>query len=200
MSLACVGSTHSVPATLGLPLSRVCALPVDTAQAPSCSTWSGPCVACGTSFPVIHKIATSGGPAFCAFPARAAQAARSLTGALSPGAVGLIPSRVPASISARVDRVRLVSVLGSQSLAATLLADVNHPESQEVFGQKLEACLQFGRGCHLWGQVCPFPLPPASCLQWGIGQSAAGQLFAGIVQSLFCEWSAVCSVSALFPG
>ena len=30
--------------------------------------------------------------------------------------------------------MRLVSVLGSWSLAAALLADVNHPESQEVFG------------------------------------------------------------------
>ena len=30
--------------------------------------------------------------------------------------------------------VRLVSVLESWSLAVTLLADVNHPESQEVFG------------------------------------------------------------------
>ena len=27
--------------------------------------------------------------------------------------------------------------------------------------------MQFGRGCHLWGQVCPFPHPPASCLQRG---------------------------------
>ena len=89
---------------------------------------------CGSSFWVLHKVPDSIGPVFCAFPALAAQAARSLTGALSPGAVRLIPSTVPASISARVDRVRLASVLGSSSLAATLLADVNHPESQEVFG------------------------------------------------------------------
>ena len=150
MSLACVGSTHSVPATLGLPLSRVCALPVDTAQAPSCSTWSGPCVACGTSFPVIHKIATSGGPAFCAFPARAAQAARSLTGALSPGAVRLLPSAAPASVSTRACRVGLclfwgapVSILGSWPLAATLRADADHPESQEV-------CLESGSLFAVW--------------------------------------------------
>ena len=30
------------------PRSRVCALPVYTAQAPGCSIWSGPCVACGS--------------------------------------------------------------------------------------------------------------------------------------------------------
>ena len=83
------------------PRSRVCALPVYTAQAPGCSIWSRPCIACGSSFRVFHKSAGSVGPAFCAFPARAAQAARSLTGALSPGAARLLPSAVPASVSAR---------------------------------------------------------------------------------------------------
>ena len=47
-------------------------------------TGSGPCVACGSSFRVLHKSADSVAPAFCAFPSGAAQAARSLTGALSP--------------------------------------------------------------------------------------------------------------------
>ena len=51
-----------------------------------------------------------------------------------PGAVRCIPSAVPASVSARAGWVRLVTVLGSWSLAATLPADVDHPESQEVFG------------------------------------------------------------------
>ena len=46
----------------------------------------------------------------------------------------LIPSMVPALVSARAGSVHLVSVLGSWSLAATLPADVDHPESQEVFG------------------------------------------------------------------
>ena len=43
----------------------------------------------------------------------------------------------------------------------------------ETGSLKLGACLQFGRGCRLWGRVCPFPLPPASCLWWWMGQSAA---------------------------
>ena len=81
--------------------------------------------------------------------ARAAQAARSLTSELSLGVVHLILFTVPASVSTCTGRVSLVSVLGSWPLAVTLQADVNHPESQDVFGQKLEACLQFGRGCHL---------------------------------------------------
>lgn len=66
-----------------------------------------------SGFRVLHKGTNSVGSAFCAFPDGAAQAARSLTSALSPGAVGLIPSVVPASVSVRAGRVHLVSVLGS---------------------------------------------------------------------------------------
>ena len=120
------------------------------------------------------------GPALCAVPVCAystkartrlglcfvpslageAQAARSLTGALSQGAVSLIPSAVPASVSAcsHPSRVRVpVTVLRSWPLAATL------PEG------RLGACLQFGRGFAVWGPIsgaefAPFPslLPPAS--------------------------------------
>ena len=54
--------------------------------------------------------------------------------ALSPGAGRLIPPVVPASVSVGAGPVRLVSVPGSWSLAATLPVDVNNPESQEVFG------------------------------------------------------------------
>ena len=59
------GSARSAPAALGLPRSRACARPVYAAQAPGCSTWSGPCAACGSSFRVLHKSADSVGPAFC---------------------------------------------------------------------------------------------------------------------------------------
>ena len=110
------------------PYRGVCAFPVYTAQAPGCSIWSGPCVECGSSFRVLHRSADSVAPAFCAFPARAAQAARSLTGALSPGAVRLLPSVAPACFHPRWSGVCALC------LAATLQADVNHPESQEVFG------------------------------------------------------------------
>ena len=80
------------------------------------------------------KARTRLGLRFVPSPAGAAQEARSLTSALSPGAGCRLPSTVPASVSAHTGRVRLVSVLGSWTLAATLLADVDHPESQEVFG------------------------------------------------------------------
>ena len=71
---------------------------------------------------------------FVSSPAQAAQAARSLMSALSPGAGRLLPSAVPASVSMPIGQVHLVSVLGSWTLAATLLVDVDHPESQDVFG------------------------------------------------------------------
>ena len=72
----CSGHTRFAPLT-------VCALPVYTAQAPGCSIGSGPCL---VRFPF------SGPPQKCrlgwacilCLPRQAAQAARSLTGALSP--------------------------------------------------------------------------------------------------------------------
>ena len=103
-------------------------------QALSCVHFPGPSCS-GSGSQVLHKGADLVGPAFCAFPGRAAQAAWSLTSTLSPGAVCLIPSAVPASVSTHVHwSGDLVSLLGSWSLAATLPVDVKHPEFQEVFG------------------------------------------------------------------
>ena len=87
-----------------------------------------------SGFRVLHKDADSDGPAFCAFPIRAAQAARSLTSTLSPGAARLLPSPVPASVSRCVWSSAPCVSSGELSLAVTLLADVNHLEFQEVFG------------------------------------------------------------------
>ena len=64
-------------------------------------------------FQIFHKDVESVGPSFCAFPARAAQATRSLRSALSPVVVHLIPSAVPASVSVHTGGVSLVSLLGS---------------------------------------------------------------------------------------
>ena len=96
---------------------------------------------CGTgpelrAVPVFRystKVQTPLGLHFVPSPAQAAQAARSLTGALSPDTGRLIPPRAQPQFP-RTSRVLLVSVLGSWTLATTLLADVNHSESQEVFG------------------------------------------------------------------
>ena len=92
------------------PCSRVCALPIYTVQAPGCSIWSGPCIACGSSFQVFHKSADSVGSAFCAFPGQTAQAARSLTGILFPGAVRRLLSAAPASVSKWASQVHMPCV------------------------------------------------------------------------------------------
>ena len=118
------------------------------AQAPGCSMWSVSCVARGSSPRVFHKSAEQkAAPAFCAFPVRVAQAAMRLTGTLSPGAARLLPSVIPVSVSTRTSQCMrpLPSAFPAPvparrsgacalCLAATLSADVDHPESQEVFG------------------------------------------------------------------
>ena len=72
----------------------------------------------------------------------------------------LIPSPVPATLFSGCtmgvpSQVCHVSLLGSWSLAATLLADVDHPESQEVLVSN-KVCLQFGIGCLSWAAIAPF--------------------------------------------
>ena len=165
ISRACVGSTSSVLATLGLPPFAACVLSLSTllrlqvalqGWALSCMHFPG--LSCsGSGFWVIHKAQTWLG--LCLVPSlvRAAQATRSLTSALSPDAVHLIPSAVPASVSGHASQVILVSLLGSWFLAATLPVVVNHPESQGVFKPV----------CSLVGDAVSglsFPLSPPRCL------------------------------------
>ena len=115
--------------------SRVCAFPFYSAQAPGCSIWSGPCLACGSSFRVFHKSMDLVGPPFCAFPSLSSSGSQELDGRTFPGCGAPSPLRGPSLsfLCVPVGCVRLVSVLWSWPLAATLLADVNHPESPEVF-------------------------------------------------------------------
>ena len=77
------------------PHSWVCALPIYTAQAPGCSIWSGPCVACSSSSRVLHKSAGSVGPAFCAFPNPSSSGSQELDGCTLPGCSAPSPLRGP---------------------------------------------------------------------------------------------------------
>ena len=54
-----------------------------------------------------------------------------------------------------------VSPLGSLPQAVTLLADVNHPRSQEDVVSNWQPA-QFAGGCDLWGQYCSHSLPSSS--------------------------------------
>ena len=108
-----------------------------------------PGLSCSDSgFRVLHKDVDSVGPAFCAFPGRSSSGSqeldeRTLPGCGTPsplhspslsfpphqlGACAFSPPRPqPQSPPPSVRCLRLC-------LAVTLLADVDHPESQEVFG------------------------------------------------------------------
>ena len=95
------------------PHSQVCAFPVYTAQAPVCSIGSGPALCVVPVFGCSTKAQTRLGLRCVPSPAQAAHAARSFTGALSPGVVRLLPTAVPASVSVCASWVCLVSDLGS---------------------------------------------------------------------------------------
>ena len=144
MSLACVGSACSVLATLCLPpLMGVC-FSLYTAQAPACPR-ALHCVRFQFS-----GILQKSGPAFCAFPSPSSSGNQELDERTLPECSASYPVQGP-SLSFCAPWQGTCAWYQSWPLAATLPEDVDHPESQEVFGQKLKACFQFGRGSHLWG-------------------------------------------------
>ena len=108
---------------------RGATFPIYAAQAPGCFIWSVPYVACCSSFWVFHKSTDSVAPAFCAFPSLSSSGSQELDGSTVPRCGVPSPLHSPS-----------LSFCPHQSgecalcLAATLLADVNHPESKEVFG------------------------------------------------------------------
>ena len=131
----CVGSTPRVPATLGLSRTGVSVLsPSTLLRLPAALYGAGPAL---SAVPVFRS-STKARVRLCLrvvpSPASAAQAARGL-GALSPGAARLSPLRPQPQFLCVVGCQRLEFVLRSWPLAVTLLvADVDHPESQGVFG------------------------------------------------------------------
>ena len=108
---------------------RDAAFPVYPAQSPGCSIRSVPCVACGSSFRVLHKSADLVAPAFCAFPGRSSSGSQELDGRTLPACGAPSPLCGP-SLSFHSHRLGACTLC----LATTLPADVDHPESQEVFG------------------------------------------------------------------
>ena len=146
------------------------------AQAPGCSVWSVPCAARGSSPRVFHKSRElKAAPAFCAFPARAAQAARSLTGGLSPGAARLLPSVSPAPVPALAGRVPAPCVSPGPSRRMSTIQNLR----RSLVRNWRPVCSAVG-DAFLGAKPapCPFPLPPASCLQqgWAGPQPASSSL------------------------
>ena len=104
----------------------------------------------------------------------AAQVTSSLAPVVSPSwRLQLIPSPAPAArFSGCTTGAPSAQI---SSLAATLPADVDCPESQEIWVSN-EVCLQFGIGCLSRATIAPLLLwlPSPACFQRGMGRSAAG--------------------------
>ena len=165
-------STRRVPATLGLLSYRgVCAFPVYTAQAPSCSTWSGPCVECSSSFQALHKSTDSVVPAFCFFPGLSGSGSQRL-GCPLPGCGAPFPSVAPvrrwSGLRKSLDRNRgPVCRVGGGGFSGGEFAPFPSPlpPTSRVDGPAL-----------LWSFSVPlFCEPPAVCSGWLIFSLAIPQ-------------------------
>ena len=171
ISLACVGSTRSVPATLGLPpLMSLCfsclhcsgSRLLSRERALGCVHFPG-LSRSDSGFRVLHKGADSVGPAFCAFPGRSNSGSQELDECTLPGYSKTFPLPVPASVSRRAGLVRLVSVLGSWSLAETLPANVKHPDVKHPAGNGpvLRSQLALLWNCSVLPLFCKRPAVPS---------------------------------------
>ena len=153
-----------------------------------------PCTARGSSPRVLHKSAEQkAAPAFCAFPVRAAQAARSLTGALSPAVARLLPSAVPAPVPARAGWVPAPCVSPRPSQRMSAMQNLR----RSLVRNWRPVCSAVGDAV-LGAKPAPFssPLPPA-CSGAGPVRSLRALLWTCSVP-LFCEWLAMCSGRLIF--
>ena len=136
----CVGSTHSVPATLGLPHTGVSVLsPSTLLRLPAALCGAGPVLSAVPVFRSSTKARIRLHLRVVSSPASAVQAARGL-GVLSPGVARLFPPQPQRATPVR---------------------------SQEVFRQELGPVCWVGGGGFSGAEFAPFPSPPASFLQRG---------------------------------
>ena len=103
MSLACVGSPRSVPATLGLPLLTGVCFPrlhcsgsrlLSRERALRCVDFPG-LSRSDSGFRVLHRSADSVGPVFCAFPCPSSSGSQELDGCTLLGCSVPYPLRGP---------------------------------------------------------------------------------------------------------
>ena len=163
-----------------VPTHNVCAsqstlLRLQVALQGNCPKWALSCmhfpglICSGSGSWVLHKGTDFVGPAFCALPGPRSSGDQVLGDRTLPGGLCiLITSQVPAlgflGVPVRaLSQVCHVSPLRSWSQAVTLLADVNHPGSQEDLVINWEPVTVWWRMLSL-GQDCPLPSGSGCCL------------------------------------
>ena len=181
ISLACVGSTRSVPATVCLPPLTVCVLSLSTLLR-------------------LQVDLQEAGPELCALPRCKPLRFRFLgtpqRHRLSWTFVLCLP-HWRCSASQELDECTLSRCSAPYPLCGPSLSFQAHQSSAPCVssGELISSCdlpggcqpsrisgslwLETGSlfavwwGCRLWGRVCPFPLPSVSCLWQGMGRSTA---------------------------
>ena len=142
-------------------------------RALSCVHFPGPSYS-GSGFRVLHKDADSVGPAFCAFPAQAAQAARSLTGTLSPGESTSSPLRSQPQFPCAPVWCALCPFWEADFWLrpSRWMSTIQSLRKSLVRNWKPVCSLV---GDAIPGAVCPFPspLPPASTGDWPVRSQLA---------------------------
>ena len=151
------------------PHSRVCAFPVYTALAPGCSIGSGPCVVCSSSFWVLHKDADLVGSVFCVFPGQSSSGTQELTGALSRVGCTLSPLRPQPQFLCRLVWCALCLFSGAalQPRPSRQMSTIQNLRKSLVINWE-PVCSLVGEAVS-GAEFSPFPSPPASCLQRGMG-------------------------------
>ena len=179
LSLVCVGTTHSIWTTLGLPqltahvLSWSTLLRLIVTLQGNCPNQTQdfaqfPGLSCsGSGSRVLHKGTDLVGHVFCALP-RSEKLRQ-------PGTLGVHCPRWSVHLHHLPGPVRLVSWVHHKSAisgmpcvsSGELISGCDPPGRCQLsripgrLGYQLGACSQFGEGCHVWGRDCS--LPSGSC-------------------------------------
>ena len=151
ISLVCVGSARSISATLGLSPLRACVLSQSTLHRLQVALQSGPCTsqAPGPSSSGDQVLGER------TLPRWQASASYHLSS----------PSRSDSWVAAGAPISSVLCVSSGELISGCDPPGRCQPSGiPGSLGQKLEACLQFDRGCHLWGRVYPFPALAGACL------------------------------------
>ena len=155
----------------------------------------------GSGSRVLHKGTDSARPVFCALPRSEQLRGPGAWWAHTPqvgGASYHLPS--PSSSVSWVaagapSQVCHVSLLGSWSLAVTVLVDVNHLGSQEDLVSNRELAHSLVENDGLWGWVCPLPFSSGCCPHASLPLVGDGPvrsplaLLWYLLSPLFCEWA-----------